>query len=128
MKRSLLPFGANLTLTVLTCGALGPAVWKLEHLFGLGGWPARAPFYVLQLYIAPMILMANLGRGWYVRGSVVGLMFAIPLALWSIATKCPPIVPTGYLISGALQGFLLARLAIGGSRDAGRSSEVQHPV
>jgi hypothetical protein len=42
---------------------------------------------------------------------LVGLVVGIPLALWSIAARCPPFVVVTYLLSGALQGFVLAWLA-----------------
>lgn len=98
----------NVAITVVTCAAVGPALSKLEH-FGLVGWLARAPFYLLQFYIAPFILWTHPRRDALSLG--VGFLFVVPFALLSIAEKCPPFVPITYLLSGALQGLLLGRLA-----------------
>jgi flagellar biosynthesis protein FliQ len=87
---------------------VGPAIGKLEGLFGLVGWAGRAPFYVLPLYVGPVVLWA---RPRLITGLVVGLVLAIPLALWSIAARCLPFVVFTYLASGALQGLVLAWLA-----------------
>ena len=99
---------ANITLTILTAQAVGPAAWKLQEVFGLVGWAARIPFYVLPLYIGPVILWVQPRIS---TGIIVGLLMAVPLALWSVATKCPPLVPVVYAISGAFQGGLLSWLA-----------------
>ncbi len=103
-------FIPNLLLTVLVCASIGPAASKLQH-FGLVSWAARAPFYLLQLYIAPVILYANSRGAWYLHGPLIGLMCTVPLALWSICTHCPPFVPITYLVSGFGQGSVIAWLA-----------------
>jgi hypothetical protein len=101
-------FLANMALTILTAGGVGPAAWKLEQLFGLVGWAGRIPFYLLLLYIGPMVLWL---RPSIRNGMVIGLAMTIPLALWSVATKCPLLVPVVYSTSGMLQGGLLSWLA-----------------
>ena len=52
----LMAFGLNVVVTVLVRANLGPAASKLAAL-GLVGEAARAPFYLLQLYIAPAIVL-----------------------------------------------------------------------
>ncbi len=128
MMRLLKLLSPNAILTVATCGVLGPAVSKLEHLFGLVGWPARAPFYLLQLYVTPAILLLNPGRRSYMWGPMVGLACTIPLASWSVATKCPPVVPIGYLLSGTLQGLVIGWLAIPRKHATGGVPPVEHRV
>ncbi len=98
----------NVVLTAITAAAVGPAIGKLEGLFGLVGWAGRAPFYLLPLYIGPVVLWV---RPRLITGLVVGLALSIPLALWSIAARCPPFIVVTYIVSGALQGFALAWLA-----------------
>jgi hypothetical protein len=99
---------ANVALTAITAAVVGPAIAKLEGLFGLVGWAGRAPFYLLPLYIGPVVLWV---RPRLITGLVVGLALTIPLALWSIAAKCPPFVVATYVASGALQGLVLTWLA-----------------
>ncbi len=98
----------NVAFTIVTCGVVGPAASKLGR-FGLVGWLARAPFYVLQLYIAPFILWTRPQTN--VQSLGVGFLFVIPLVFLSIAAKCPPLVPITYALSGGLQGLVLGRLA-----------------
>jgi hypothetical protein len=98
----------NVALTALTAAVVGPAIGKLEGLFGLVGWAGRAPFYLLPLYIGPVVLWA---RPRLITGLVVGLALSIPLALWSIAARCASFVVVTYVVSGALQGLALAWLA-----------------
>ncbi len=104
-------FGLNLIVTVLVCGNVGPAASKLTS-FGLVGWAARVPFYLLQLYIAPAILLLATPQLSYVRGAVVGLFCTLPLAWWSVCSHCPPQVPIVYILSGIVQGAVLTWLAL----------------
>jgi hypothetical protein len=101
-------FAVNVALTAITAALVGPAIEKLEALFGLVGWAGRAPFYLLPLYVGPVVLWA---RPRLTSGLLVGLVLAIPLALWSVAARCSPFVVVTYLASGALQGLALAWLA-----------------
>lgn len=98
----------NLGLTVLTAGIVGPSTGKLENLFGLVGWAGRLPFYLLPLYLTPLVLWMRPGTP---RATLLGLAVASPLALWAVATECAPPVPATYLASGALQGALLGWMA-----------------
>jgi hypothetical protein len=98
----------NVALTAVTAALVGPAIGKLEALFGLVGWAGRAPFYLLPLYIGPVVLWA---RPRLSTGLMVGLVLAIPLALWAVAARCSPFVIVTYLASGAAQGLALAWLA-----------------
>lgn len=104
--------GSNIALTILTASIVGPAAGKLEELFGLVGWVARAPFYLLPLYLAPLVLRI---RPSIVGGVVIGVSLAVPLALWSVATQCPPVVPIAYMVSGIVQGAFVSWLARGGT-------------
>lgn len=98
----------NLALTVLTALGVGPSVSKLEDLFGLVGWVGRAPFYLLPLYLGPIVLWV---RPAIRTGILLGLAVGAPLALWAVATRCPPVVPAAYLVSGVVQGALLSWMA-----------------
>lgn len=98
-------FALNLALTVFTAGVVGPSVGKLEGLFGLVGWAARLPFYLLPLYLTPAVLWLRPGPR---AGAGIGALVAIPLVLWSVATRCSPGVALTYLVSGTAQGSLLA--------------------
>ncbi len=103
-------FGLNLIVTVLVCGNVGPAASKLTS-FGLVGWAAKMPFYLLQLYIAPAILLLGTPQMSHLRGAVLGLFCTLPLALWSVCSHCPPQVPIVYVLSGIVQGVVLTWLA-----------------
>ena len=105
--RSLLVIVAGAVVTVLTSSSVGPATSKLEGLFGLVGWAGRIPFYLLQFYIGFFVLWIKPGK---LGGLALGVLLVSPLALWSIAAKCPPVVPATYLLSGAFQGILLTWL------------------
>ncbi len=105
--RWLIVIVASAALTITTSGLVGPADSKLEGLFGLVGWAGRIPFYLLQLYIGLFVLWIKPGK---FGGLLLGVLLVSPLALWSIATKCPPVVPATYLLSGAVQGIFLAWL------------------
>src|SRR5579864_5980631 len=96
----------NLLLTVLECGLFGPAASKLDS-FGLRGWAARTPFYLLPLYLTPALLLWPwLGRS-YFRSGIAGTMLTLPSALWVIAAKCPWPEATAHLVIGLMQGLVL---------------------
>lgn len=98
-------FAINLGLTLATAGIVGPSIAKLEGNFGLVGWAARLPFILLPLYLTPAVLWLRPRiRG----GAGIGGLLAIPLVLWSVATRCSPLVGLTHLASGAAQGALLA--------------------
>jgi hypothetical protein len=100
---------ANLVMTVFFAGLFAPASERFASAFGLTRWAAVAPFVILPLYIGPAILTVRpIGR-WYLRGPLVGFLFALPLACWTVlpnypvASKVPIILGTG-----VCQGLLLA--------------------
>ena len=103
-------FGINLLFTLLECGLFGPAASKLDGL-GLRGWAARAPFYLLPLYLSPLIISWHEFRGSYFRTGLLGLMLSVPSSLWVIAARCPFREAAAHAVFGLLQGLLLARLA-----------------
>jgi len=94
----------NIILAGLTAGVVGPAAFKLEH-FGLIGWIARAPFYIIPAYIGPLVLWTKPAL-WI--GACIGGLVSLPLILWSVAAYCPPSVPATYFLSCTAQGVLLA--------------------
>jgi ABC-type phosphate/phosphonate transport system permease subunit len=94
----------NLVLTVTTAAVVGPSSRKLADSFGLVDWAARAPFYLLPLYLTPLILWV---RPVAAAGAFMGFILALPLALWAKAAACPVSVQLAYLVSGLLQGALL---------------------
>jgi len=96
--------GLNIILAGLTAEVVGPAAFKLEH-FGLIGWLARAPFYLIPVYIGPLVLWTK-PAAWI--GACIGSLVSLPLILWSVAAYCPPSVPTTYCLSCTAQGVLLA--------------------
>lgn len=109
--RILTLFLLNAFLSVITTSAVGPAASKLEGAFGLVGAPTRAPFYLLQLYIGVAVLCMKSWLAPPLQGAIIGVVLTVPLALWSVGTKCPPFVPVAYLISGFMQGLVLGWLA-----------------
>jgi len=98
----------DVVITVLVCGAVGPAAFKLGAL-GLIGWAARLQFYLLRLYIGPAVLLTR--DKWYITGTVLGGGLTLPLALWSTVPGCPAAEKWVNLASGVLQGLLLAYTA-----------------
>lgn len=48
----------DVLITFLPCGILGPAAFKLGGV-GLVGWAARLPFYLLRVYIGPVVLLTT---------------------------------------------------------------------
>ena len=104
-------FGLNLLLTMLECGLFGPAATKLDS-FGLRGWAARTPFYLLPLYLTPAIILLPRLRGSLFRSGMVGVMLTIPSGLWVIAAKCPLIEAMAHVAIGMIQGVVLAWLAV----------------
>ncbi len=100
-------FGLNLLLTLLECGLFGPAASKLDS-FGLRGWAARTPFYLLPLYIGPAMLLWPQVRESYFRSGLLGLALTIPLALWVIAARCPLPEAAAHVAIGVMQGLVLA--------------------
>jgi hypothetical protein len=109
--RALVMFGTNVFLTALTATGVGPAAFKMEHRFGLVGWAGRTPFYLLPLYIAPAVMVLATAKPVSpMKGALVGFGFTLPLVLWSISTHCVPKVQAVYVVSGVLQGALLAWL------------------
>jgi hypothetical protein len=100
---------ANFVMTVAFAGLFAPASERFASSFGLTRWAAVAPFFVLPLYIGPAILtLRPIGR-WYLRGPLVGFLFALPLACWTVLPNYPvaskvPII----LATGVFQGLWLA--------------------
>ena len=113
-------FAANLILTLLECGMFGPAATKLDT-FGLRGWAARTPFYLLPLYLSPALIYWPRLRHSYVKSGLVGVMLTLPSALWVIAVRCPPTEAAAHVTIGLMQGValaLLARLVLRGETQA----------
>jgi hypothetical protein len=109
--RAITLVGLNVLVTTIVCNVVGPASVKLEHIFGLVPWAGRIPFFLLQAYIAPAILVLDPARSWrLIHGAMLGAACTAPLIFWSIATKCPVMVQMTYLLSGMVQGSLLVWL------------------
>jgi hypothetical protein len=112
MKRAELKvIAANAVMTVLFAGLFAPAGERFTSAFGLTSWSAVAPFFILPLYIGPTILaLKPIGR-WQVRAGLVGFLFVLPLACWTVlpnypvATKVPIVLGTG-VVQGLLLGWL----------------------
>jgi hypothetical protein len=100
----------NLLLTTIGCGLFGPAATKLDAL-GLRGWAARAPFYLLPLYLSIAITLWTGLRESYVMSGVLGIMLTVPAAFWVIAAKCPYTEAVAHMTMGLGQGVVLAWLA-----------------
>jgi hypothetical protein len=103
-------FGLNLLLTLLECGLFGPAASKLDS-FGLRGWAARTPFYLLPLYLTPSIVLLPRMRASLFTSGLVGALLTLPSGLWVIAAKCPLIEAIAHIAIGMIQGIALAWLA-----------------
>ncbi len=100
----------DVLITFLMCSILGPAAFKLGAL-GFVGWAARVPFYLLRLYIVPVVLLAPGSANWYLTGPLLGAALCLPLVLWSTVPGCPAAEKWLNLASGILQGLLLAYMS-----------------
>lgn len=115
-------FGLDILLTLLAANSVGPAAFRFSH-YGLPGLLFRTPFYLLRLYIGVAALLLRHQPNWYVWGPAVGLALTAPLAFWSTLPICPKAEPWLNLVTGLLQGTILAWIAVRFSRHpAGFSS------
>jgi hypothetical protein len=102
---------ANLVLTVLLAGAFAPAAERYSRSFRLGGRTAAAAFFILPLYIGPALLWIRPPARWYLPGLIIGLLLAIPLALWTVLQNYPLSKPPIILFQGVFQGLVLSWIA-----------------
>jgi hypothetical protein len=72
----------NIAATVLIAGLLAPAAFRLAPAFASGS-VARLPFFVLPLYLSPVLLVSRSTLPWFVQGGIAGFAIYLPLALWS---------------------------------------------
>jgi hypothetical protein len=103
--------GADLLLTFLGANIVGPAAFRFSH-YGLPGLLFRTPFYLLRFYIGIAALLLQRNRNWFVWGPSVGLALTAPLAFWATLPICPKAEPWANLVTGILQGAILAWLAV----------------
>ena len=110
MKRiiAVVVVATNILIAVMTAALVGPAASKLQDLFGLVPWAGRIPFYLLPLFLGPLILWT---RPTSHTAATLGFFLSLPLVSWSVATRCPPAVWLAYIASGTLQGYVLAWIA-----------------
>jgi len=73
---------ANIAATVLIGGLLAPAAFRLAPAF-VSGTVARLPFFILPLYLFPVLWASRLRLPWFVQGGIAGFAIYLPLALWS---------------------------------------------
>jgi hypothetical protein len=102
-------------LTLLFANIVGPAAIKFSH-YALPGLLFRTPFYVLRFYIGVAALLLRREPTWIIWGPTVGLALTLPLAFWSTLPICPKAEPWVNLATGALQGAILAWVAVRFSR------------
>jgi len=103
--------GVDLVLTFLAANIVGPASFRFSH-YGLPGLLFRAPFYLLRFYIGIAALLLGRQRNWFVWGPAVGVALTAPLAFWANLPICPKAEPWVNLATGAVQGTILAWLAV----------------
>jgi hypothetical protein len=111
MRRTWTVLMTNLIVTVVLTGAFAPAAHRYAPIFRLDGLTATAAFLILPLYIGPALLWIRPPLRWYVPGFVIGLLLAIPLALWTLLLDYPLSKAPIILVTGALQGLLLSWIA-----------------
>jgi hypothetical protein len=73
---------ANIAATLLIAGLLAPAAFRLAPAF-VNGTVARLPFFVLPLYLSPVLWMSRSTLPWFLQGGIAGFAIYLPLALWS---------------------------------------------
>jgi hypothetical protein len=103
----------NLIVTLFLAGAFAPAAFRYAAIFRAGGLTAIAPFVILPLYVGPALLWIRPPVRWYVPGFVIGVLLAIPLALWTLLQNYPVSKAPIILATGALQGLVLSWIAYG---------------
>ena len=107
--------GLDILLTLLAANIVGPAALRFSH-YGLPGLLFRAPFYLLRFYIGIAALLLRRQTSWFVWGPSIGLALTAPLAFWSTLPICPKAEPWVNLVTGSLQGLVLAWVAVRFSR------------
>jgi len=88
----------NPTLTVILAGLFAPAAHRYAEIFRFGGQTPAATFFILPLYIGPALLWIRPPVRWYLPGVTIGVLLAIPLALWTLLENYP--------LSGDVLNFL----------------------
>jgi hypothetical protein len=73
---------ANVVATVFIGGLLAPAAFRLAPAF-VNGTVARLPFFILPLYLSPVLWVSQSSLRWFVQGGIAGFAVYLPLALWS---------------------------------------------
>jgi hypothetical protein len=77
--------------------------------FGLNGWAARTPFYLLPLQLTPALVFTPRLTSSYLKSArLLAQLFTLPLGLWVIAARCPGIEAVAHLAVGTVKGLLLA--------------------
>jgi len=110
---------ADVFLTFLLTNLVGPASYKPAAApcafarYGLPGLLFRTPFYLLRFYIGiAALLLRHEQKNWLLWGPAAGLALTAPLAFLSTLPDCPRSEPWANLVTGILQGAILAWLAV----------------
>jgi hypothetical protein len=111
MRRTWTVLIANLILTLFLAGAFAPAAHRYSAIFRFGGQTPAATFFILPLYIGPALLWIRPPVRWYLPGVIIGVLLAIPLALWTLLQNYPLSKAPIILTTGALQGLVLSWIA-----------------
>lgn len=113
MRRTCAVLVTNILFTTFLAGAFAPAAQRYAPVFRFGGRTAAAAFFILPLYIGPALLWLRPPTRWYLPGLVIGLLLAIPLALWTFLQDYPLSKAPIILAAGIFQGVVLSRVAYG---------------
>lgn len=124
---TLVILGLDIALTLLAANVVGPAAFRFSQ-YGLPGPLLRAPFYLLRLYIGIAAVLLRRQTNWFVWGPAVGLALTAPLAFWSTLPICPKAEPWVNLATGALQGLILAWVAVRFSRRTVSTGPAKSPL
>jgi hypothetical protein len=111
MRRTWAVLITNLILTLFLAGAFAPAAHRYAAIFRFGGQTAAVTFFLLPLYIGPALLWIRPPVRWYLPGVIIGVLLAIPLALWTLLQNYPLSKAPIILATGALQGLVLSWIA-----------------
>ena len=111
MRRTSSVLVTNFILTMFLAGAFAPAARWYSPCFRFSGRTAVAAFFILPLYIGPAVLWLRQPSRWYVQGFIIGLLIAIPLALWTFLLDYPWSKPPIILGTGVVQGLVSSWIA-----------------
>lgn len=111
MRRTWTVLGTNLILTVFLAGAFAPAAHRYSVIFRFGGHAPAAAFFILPLYTGLALLWIPPPARWYVPGFIIGVLLAIPLALWTLLQNYPLSKAPIILAANTLQGLILSWIA-----------------